>query len=107
MSIEEYREGTGVYTVPASQISDNVLFIRDPKKHTDEEIAPLLHICHKEIDPERELPTYVLETEVVRWDFYHGFYYCQGCNETWDRDDRDGLMAIWSDGYGTGDEGLA
>ena len=107
MSIREFLEGSGVYTVPAHEISDSVIFIRDPKDCTDEEVGPLLHICENVLDPDIAIPTRVLTTEVIRWDFYHGHYYCLGCKEIWDRNDEAGLRAIWSDGYGTGDEGQA
>ena len=107
MSIQEYIEGSGVYIVPLKELPPCVLFIRDPKGSTTNEMGPLLHICKKEIDPAIAEPTLVLETARVTWDFYYGFYLCTGCKKTWDRDDEDGLRAIWSDGYGTGDEGQA
>ncbi len=103
MKIKEFLDGSGVYTAPASQISAKTWFIRDPKRHADGVVSPLLHICERELDPDVAVPTYVLTTAVVRWDFFHGRYWCKGCKKEWNKEV--GLRAIWSDGLGTGDEG--
>jgi hypothetical protein len=105
MSIKAYD--SGVYTAPVKSISKNVWFMRDPEGGDDEEVGPLLHICEKNIDPDVHEPTYVLITGVVKWDFAKGHYWCLGCKKTWDRDNELGLRAIWSDGFGSGDEGQA
>jgi hypothetical protein len=95
--------GSGVYIIEASMLPKDVLFLRDPALKNDEGLGPLLHICEKGLSHGE----YTILTGVVRWDFCQGHYRCEECKETWDASDEDGLRAIWSDGYGTGDEGQA
>lgn len=102
MKIQEYLEGSGIYTVPKSQIAEKTWFVRDPKMGKSNEVGPLLHICNREDERGSYPPMLVIMTDVVRWDFWVGHYYCTGCKETWS--DEEGLRAIWEDGYGTGDE---
>jgi len=105
MKIREALDGSGIYRVPCSQVGPKTWFVRDPKKSKDGEVAPLLHICDRDTDPNAATPTLVIMTDPVRWDSFHGHYYCTGCKQTWK--DEVGLRAIWEDGYGTGDEGRA
>ncbi len=105
--IEEFLEGTGVYKVSVALLPATTIFMRDPALHENNNLGPLLHICEKDLDPSESNPTWMLMTEHVRWDFYHGHYQCMGCKEIWDRENEGGLKAIWSDGFGTGDEGHA
>ena len=102
--MREFIQGSesGVYVIDADMLPEHVLFIRDPALQTDEGMGPLLHTCEKgQAEGSSE---YTILTGVVRWDTFHGYYYCQECRAIWDRDDKDGLRAIWSDGFGTGDE---
>lgn len=105
MMIREFLDGSGVYSVPLSQVGPNVWFVRDPKKSTIEKVAPLLHICEREVDLRTSPQMLTITTDPVRWDFHRGCYYCTGCKQTWK--DEAGLRAIWEDGFGTGDEALA
>lgn len=105
--MREFIEGSGVYVVPVSKLPADSRFLRDPNLCGDEDLGPLLHICEQDLDPAAAVPSWMILTDEVKWDFYHGFYFCKGCKELWDEDDEEGLRAIWSDGYGTGDEGHA
>jgi hypothetical protein len=107
MSIKEWIEGSGVYKVSAAELPESAWFVRDPGACEDGESPPLLHICEKDLDPHGAEPMWLIMTEKVVWDFYHGYYFCQGCKQTWDENDEAGLRAIWSDGLGTGAEGTA
>ena len=107
MSTRELVEGSGIYLVPVEKLPKGSLFLRDPEQRTTMGLGPLLHICEKDIDTQIREPTWVVITGVVRWDSYYGRYACRECKEAWDKNDEAGLCAIWSDGYGTGDEGQA
>ena len=95
--------GSGVYVLDRGALPDHVLFLRDPELREDDNLGPLLHICEKGLTGGE----YTILTGEVRWDSFHGYYMCQECSDTWDAEDEEGLRAIWSDGYGTGDEGRA
>jgi hypothetical protein len=108
MKIEDLLENVGVYKVQAKDMPDSVWFVREPygkEDRKDGDMGPLLHICERDIERGSEPPMVVIMTDVVKWDFFYGHYYCTGCKETWDEKDDAGLRAIWSDGFGTGDEG--
>jgi len=106
--MKEFIVGSGVYKVSVKDLPQEAWFVRDPELYEDEDVSPLLHICEKDLDPTPGCePTWVIMTEEVKWDFFHGHYYCKGCRQTWDENDEAGLKAIWSDGLGTGDEGQA
>jgi hypothetical protein len=105
--MNEWIEGSGVYKVLVSDLPEDALFVRDPKAYATDGVPPLLHICEKDLDTASIKPTWMILTDVVRWDHYHGYYFCTGCKEQWDSDNEAGLKAIWSDGLGTGDEAQA
>ena len=94
---------SGVYVIDARKLPEHVLFLRDPALREDDNLGPLLHVCEKR----RMGADYTILTGAVRWDFFYGYYICEECSDTWDEEDEIGLRAIWSDGYGTGDEGQA
>ena len=102
----ERIDGSGIYKSPGKELPKDAWFVRDPNLRDNEGVRPLLHICEQDLDT-GDPSTWVILTERVRWDFTHGRYYCTGCGEIWDSKDENGLRAIWSDGLGTGDEGLA
>lgn len=107
MSTRELVEGSGIYLVPVEKLPRGSWFLRDPQLKTNEDLGPLLHICEKDLDTQIKEPTWMVITGVVRWDSFYGQYYCGECKEAWDQENEAGLRAIWSDGYGTGDEGQA
>jgi hypothetical protein len=104
--MKEWIEGSGVYRVPVEELPKDAWFVRDPKRYENEEVQPLLHICEQDLDT-GDTTTWLILTARVRWDFHRGLYYCTGCKKTWNSTNENGLRAIWSDGLGTGDEGLA
>lgn len=89
-----------VYSVRQADLPNTKEFIREDPKNG--EIQPLLHICERDIDPTQTIKTVIVVADVVRWDFYYGYYKCQGCKSTWQQPVN--LRKIWEDGYGTGDE---
>jgi hypothetical protein len=103
--MKEWIEGSGVYKVAVSALPAHAWFVRDPEMYDDAKLAPLLHICEKDLDPASAEPTWCILTDEVKWDFFHGRYFCRGCKKSWGKNDEAGLRAIWSDGLGTGDEG--
>jgi hypothetical protein len=92
--MKEFVEGSGsgVYIIDASKMPKDALFLRDPAMKSDEDLGPLLHICEKGLS---------------QGEYTMGHYKCGECKEVWDASDESGLRAIWSDGYGTGDEAQA
>ena len=114
--MNEYVAGSGIYKLYVDELPEDAWFLRDPHTEVEENWLgagkepgppPLLHICEKELDKDIDTPMWFLITSRVRWDSYHGYYKCEGCKEIWDRNNIPGLRAIWSDGLGTGYEGLA
>ena len=114
--MREFVEGSGIYKIPMEDLPAEAWFVRDPHMKRRKtwldvgdraERPPLLHICERELDRDVEDPMWFIVTSAVRWNSYHGHYQCEGCKTTWGSEDTDGLKAIWSDGLGSGDEGLA
>jgi len=105
MGIKEFVEGSGVYVVPVAELPLTAWFIRDKSKVVAGELAPLLHVCERDLDPDCHEPTYVVTTGVMRWDTMNGYYRCQGCKKRWQTEEE--LKAVWEDGLGTGDEAHA
>jgi hypothetical protein len=105
MKLREWIEGSGVYSIPASELTDEAWFIRDTRPSKPGQIASLLHICTRDIDPGFEEESYVITTGVVRWNQVQGYYMCLGCKDQFE--DEEHLRGIWEDGLGTGDEAHA
>jgi hypothetical protein len=105
MKIKEYVAGSGIFSVPVSQLPRSAWFVRNTSDSKEGELDPLLHVCERDIDPGMREPTYVVMTGVVTWDQINGHYYCQACKHAFRSEEE--LEAVWEDGLGTGAEGQA
>jgi len=105
--MKEFSDESGVYSVPVEDLPESVWFLRNKIKSKDGKLGKLLHVCERDIDPQSEVPFYVVLAGMVRWDSFRGKYWCEVCKDEWGADDDEHLRAIWEDGDGIGVEGHA
>ena len=106
MDPTEFLKDSGIYKIPKKSMTEATRFFRNTKAGVKviidgDEVAPLLHICERELSPYEDF--YIVMGDPVFWDQVNGHYQCRGCKQTFYT--REDLIVIWSDGYGTGEEG--